>query len=457
VVKRCSDNRQLKRNWFECEINMLNKSVSTILTVAMAFFIVPAVAPAQDASARRTPPADVAHPDVHKIKETQMTPSIINGPQGTLVAFRTNSGKAKGLPLVFVHADPGRATQWEAVMTLMAKTHEMTAFDFRGSGASAPPADGDYSYAGRAADIAAVVDTFHIKRFVIVAHSAGAAVALAYAAANNAKVAGIVLVDPATDPRAVPAEVRDGFIKSMTGPDSAKAFTTYVESIAGPTPKVRKQVIADAKKLNAEGRAGVAKATGSWNPEIALNAYKGPMFILSTPATDNDGALYRLVPGIPHQVVPTKGHWIQLDHPALVQKAIEKFISKLDTKLSEIAPLKHDSALEPEDLARFFVLRANSGDVAGLVALYEPDAALALPDGKVAKGAEAIRRFYTAMLSKQPKLVAAKQSPALLNGDLALTSSRLANGTVTAEVARRQPDGSWLWAVDQPAVSGRPA
>ena len=121
--------------------------------------------------------------------------------------------------------------------------------------------------------------------------------------------------------------------------------------------------------------------------------------------------------------------------------------------ISEAVPLHHKAALGPEDLARFFVLRANAGDIEGLVALYEPDAALALPDGKVAKGAEAIRRFYAAMLSKQPKLVAGEQRPALLNSDLALTSSRLANGTVTAEIARRQPDGSWLWAVDQPVVS----
>ena len=232
-----------------------------------------------------------------------MTPSNVNGPQGPLVAFRNNSSKVKGLPLIFVHADPGRATQWKSVMTLMAKTHDMTAFDFRGSGASAPPADGDYSYAGRAADIAAVVDAFELKRFVIVAHSAGAAVALTYAAANGGRVAG---------------------------PNSAQVFKTYVESIAGPDPAVRKQVIADAKTHDANGRAGMAKALGMWNPELTLKAFKGPIFILSTPATDNAGALYRLRPDIPHEVVPADGHWIQMDQPAVVQKAIEKFISKLD-------------------------------------------------------------------------------------------------------------------------------
>lgn len=43
--------------------------------------------------------------------------------------------------------------------------------------------------------------------------------------------------------------------------------------------------------------------------------------------------------------------------------------------------------------------------------------------------------------------------PALRRGDLALTSSRLTDGTVTAEVARRHHDGTWLWAVDQPIVA----
>ena len=342
-------------------------------------------------------------------------------------------------------------------MTLMAKTHDMTAFDFRGSGASAPPGDGDYSYAGRAADIAAVVDAFHIKRFVIVAHSAGAAVALAFAATNAGRVAGIVMVDPVTDPRAMPAGVLEGLVRDMAGPNSAQLFKTYVESIAGSDPAARKQTIADAQTHDAVGRAGMAKALGMWNPDITLKAFKGPVFILSTPATDNAGALYRLRPDIPHEVVANEGHWLQMDQPAVVQKAIEEFMSKLDANLSQGVPLQHESALDPEDLARFFVVRANAGDVAGLVALYEADAALALPDGKVAKGAEAIRRFYTALLSRQPKLVAGEQSPALLNGDLALTSSRLANGTVTAEIARRQPDANWLWAVDQPAVSVRAA
>ncbi len=52
------------------------------------------------------------------------------------------------------------------------------------------------------------------------------------------------------------------------------------------------------------------------------------------------------------------------------------------------------SAAEPEDLARFFVERANAGDVEGLVRLYEPEAMLAIDPNRVAIGAAAIREFY---------------------------------------------------------------
>jgi ketosteroid isomerase-like protein len=113
-----------------------------------------------------------------------------------------------------------------------------------------------------------------------------------------------------------------------------------------------------------------------------------------------------------------------------------------------------EPALKPEDLARFFVVSANAGDVEGLVALYEADAILATGrEGRVAIGSEAIRAFYTGVLADRPRFEPGEQRPALCNGDLALTSSRLVNGTVTAEVARRQSDGTWLWTIDQPAMA----
>ena len=115
----------------------------------------------------------------------------------------------------------------------------------------------------------------------------------------------------------------------------------------------------------------------------------------------------------------------------------------------------HTPAKEPNDLERFFVERANAGDIEGLVALYESNATLDCGSGDVMVGTDQIRKFFVNFLANRPRLAPSVQAPALRSGDLALTSSRLGKGDITAEIARRQPDGNWLWAVDQFALGKR--
>ncbi|PZG51060.1 hypothetical protein C1I98_09295 [Spongiactinospora gelatinilytica] len=112
----------------------------------------------------------------------------------------------------------------------------------------------------------------------------------------------------------------------------------------------------------------------------------------------------------------------------------------------------HARAVVPEDLSRFVVERLNAGDADGLVALYEPDAVLALPGGGVATGSSEIRAAYERIVAERPVFTPGAQLPTLRSGDLAMTSVRLGDGAATVEVARRQPDGTWLWVLDQPRV-----
>ena len=99
-----------------------------------------------------------------------------------------------------------------------------------------------------------------------------------------------------------------------------------------------------------------------------------------------------------------------------------------------------------------FLDRASAGDVDGVVALYEPTAVLESPPAQTSTGSAAIRQVYEALLADRPKF-SGDVRPALRHGDLALTSTRFQGGA-TAEVARRQSDGTWLWIVDQPNVVG---
>ncbi len=109
-----------------------------------------------------------------------------------------------------------------------------------------------------------------------------------------------------------------------------------------------------------------------------------------------------------------------------------------------------EQARQPEDLDRLFLERANAGDVDGVVDLYEPHAVLAFPPGHLAVGTQAIREVYADLLAGRPRLTGVIR-PAIRNGDIAVTSTVRA-GNATVEVARRQPDGSWLWLIDQPSV-----
>jgi uncharacterized protein (TIGR02246 family) len=107
--------------------------------------------------------------------------------------------------------------------------------------------------------------------------------------------------------------------------------------------------------------------------------------------------------------------------------------------------------MTPDDLFRLFVARANAGDLDGLVELYEPDAAATFMPGQLLSGREAIRQALQQLLAGRPTFSADGQRPSTVAGDLALTSARLGPDSVTAEVARRQPDGSWRWVIDVPA------
>lgn len=108
---------------------------------------------------------------------------------------------------------------------------------------------------------------------------------------------------------------------------------------------------------------------------------------------------------------------------------------------------------DPQELAPALVARQNAGDADGMAMLYEPQAILDRGDGQLAVGRDAIRAFYAILVAAERKFVLGMQRPAIVSGDLALTSTRLPDGSVTAEVARRQSDGTWQWVIDQPAIA----
>jgi ketosteroid isomerase-like protein len=110
-----------------------------------------------------------------------------------------------------------------------------------------------------------------------------------------------------------------------------------------------------------------------------------------------------------------------------------------------------ERAQTPEDLTRLFVERGNAADAEGAAALYEPDAVLAYPPGDFTVGRDAIQALFEKMFASRPHFEPEPPLPTVLWGDLALTSTPPKDGAgARAQVVRRQTDGTWLRAIDQP-------
>jgi ketosteroid isomerase-like protein len=115
--------------------------------------------------------------------------------------------------------------------------------------------------------------------------------------------------------------------------------------------------------------------------------------------------------------------------------------------------------LKPEDMNATFAAAVNSGRIDTLLALYEPDALLAPQPGARARGLDEIRQALAGLLAlggtMESRNVYCLQvgEIALLQGEWRLSAvardgAPLELTSRTAEVVRRQPDGSWRYVID---------
>jgi uncharacterized protein (TIGR02246 family) len=118
-------------------------------------------------------------------------------------------------------------------------------------------------------------------------------------------------------------------------------------------------------------------------------------------------------------------------------------------------------ATQPEDMPATFETAFNTGDIEQVLALYEADAVLVPQPGQAARGSAAIHAVLAGFLAlKLPIRIERKR--VLVNGEVALVSSTwtlsgtgpdgssVDLGGNTTEVIRRQPDGTWRYAIDDP-------
>jgi ketosteroid isomerase-like protein len=129
--------------------------------------------------------------------------------------------------------------------------------------------------------------------------------------------------------------------------------------------------------------------------------------------------------------------------------------------LTALSPELRMTADTPQDVHRLFTEWFQAGDIGRLLSLYERDALFVPQPGQAAVGHAAIREALSGFLALGGRFEMAPEPP-LIAGDVALLCSswtlagsgpdgapfQLAGRT--ADVARRQADGTWLTVIDSP-------
>jgi ketosteroid isomerase-like protein len=96
----------------------------------------------------------------------------------------------------------------------------------------------------------------------------------------------------------------------------------------------------------------------------------------------------------------------------------------------------------PAETVSNLMAAINKGDLDAAVRLYEPDAVIVAQPGNIARGMDAVRAALAGFIALKPALKS-EAHQVVEAGIIALSGA-------SSDVLRRQPDGRWLVAIDNP-------
>lgn len=120
------------------------------------------------------------------------------------------------------------------------------------------------------------------------------------------------------------------------------------------------------------------------------------------------------------------------------------------------------TASSPARLMELFAERVGAGDIDATLDLYDPDAVFQPDFGTTLRGHEQIGPALAEFVQLEPRISFSAPSEVITVGDTALVTNfwtmtatapdgrEVRESGVSADVARRRPDGSWRILVDQP-------
>lgn len=274
-------------------------------------------------------------------------------PDGTALAFHV---LGEGDPLVCLPGGPMRASSYLGDLGGLSAHRQLIMLDLRGTGQSASPRDhATYRCDRQVADVEALREHLGLDRVDVLAHSAGANLALSHLAAHPERVARLVLVTPSV--KAIGIDIPDSARIEMAllrkgEPWFEEAFAAYEKLRTGEATDDDWAAVQPFffGRWDEEMRAYQAKEDGERNAEAArayagegafdqrairaaMQAYGGRVLLLSGgydwslgPGTAAEYA--GLFPHAEHVVQSGAAHSPWLDDPGFFATTVAAFLSR---------------------------------------------------------------------------------------------------------------------------------
>jgi pimeloyl-ACP methyl ester carboxylesterase len=302
-------------------MNLRAHSVAVAVAVAAAVLVTGCAHPGPASP----PVASLAAPAPAKERTT-----FVDGTAGRL---RVSDGGTGEPAVILLHGLAADLEVWRGQLDHLRANRRVVAYDQRGHGGSEKARDGVYTMEALAADLEAVRRAMGLGRVILIGHSMSGAVLTTYAAAHPDTVAGLVYLEAIGDFHAVPPEAFQPVIEQEASPSfDASARRAALEGMLGPKarPATREAVLASSDRMDPPAFGALRRSMFALRDARArLAAYRGPSVAIE--ATENPYAesMAGQVLGIPLTRVSGVSHWLQLDDPDAVNRALDAFLAGL--------------------------------------------------------------------------------------------------------------------------------
>lgn len=253
--------------------------------------------------------------------------------EGAAGRLRVSDGGLGGVPVLFVHGLGSDLEVWRAQLDHVRPSRRAIAFDQRGHGASdrAGPADeAGYTIDALVDDLERVRAALGLERMVLAGHSMAGPVITTYAGRHRDRVAGLVYVDALGDFAAVPEPVVQELVAREAAarigtPEIQAEFDGMLGTAA--RPDTRRKVLDAATRLDPPAFARLrASLFAIRNSRERLGAWRGPALAVEDARAEAPQVLAAHVLGVPRVQLEGVSHWLQLDDPAALNRALDGFL-----------------------------------------------------------------------------------------------------------------------------------